>query len=431
MAILTILGTRIRAKICSIPLIESVVALSYALKSSITEGESMSNVQGGKRIRIALIQPAYARYRQPLFEMFQDDNDVDFFFLERSDIQPSSEYTGKLLSMHELGKKKSASDHLFSPRKKFLMLLLALIKNRYTIIITSCYSPQTMISLLASRITRSKYVLWIEEWFFPKPKSFRTMIRFSLLDLIAKYVLENAGAVVVEGTPQRRHVRNFGVPNEKVFQANHSSLDYSKFKSMSLRQKLNIGNAFVILYLGRIIERKGLDVLIKAFSKIEHEREDAYLVICGDGNFRGSCESIVKEMQIKHVIFAGLIQEEEKASFYKTADVFVLPSRIVAKEEIAEGWGLVINEAMSMGKPVITTDAVGAAEDLVRNGINGYVVKNGEIEELYLALRKMVEDPRLRKTMGENSRIIFEEFNDFGKMFKGFKKAIEYSVNRT
>ncbi len=391
----------------------------------------MSRAQDGKRISIALIQPAYARYRQPLFEMFQVHYDVDFFFLEPSDIQPAHEYTRKLLSIHELDKKKSVSDHLFSPRKKFLTLLLALIRNRYTIIITSCYSPQTMISLLASKITRSQYILWIEDWFVPKPKSFRTMIRFSLLGLIAKCVLENAGAVVVEGSPQGRHVRNFGVPNEKVFQANHSSPDYSKFKSMNLRQKLNIGDAFVILYLGRIIERKGLDVLIKAFSMIEQERGDAYLVICGDGDFRGSCESIVKEMQIKHVIFSGLIQEEEKASFYKTADVFVLPSRIVAEEEIAEGWGLVINEAMSMGKPVITTDAVGAAEDLVRNGINGYVVKNGEIEELYLALRKMVEDPRLRKTMGENSRTIFEEFNDFGKMFKGFKKAIEYSVNRT
>ena len=385
----------------------------------------MSSVQDGKRIRIALIQAAYARYRQPLFEMFQDHYDVDFFFLNRQDIQPAHEYTGKLLSMRELDKKKSVSDHWFSSQKKFLVLLLALIKNRYTIIITSSVSPQTVISLLASKITRSKYILWIEDWFVPKPKSFKARIRFSLLDLIAKCVLENAGAIVVEGSPQRRYVRNFGVPNEKVFQANHSSLDYSKFKSMNLRQKLNIGNAFVILYLGRIIERKGLDVLIKAFSMIEQEREDAYLVICGDGNFRGSCESIVKEMQIKHVIFAGsIIQEEEKASFYKTADVFVLPSRIVAEEEIAEGWGLVINEAMSMGKPVITTDAVGAVEDLVRNGINGYVVKNGEIKELYLALRKMVEDPRLQKTMGENSRIIFEGFNDFGKMFLGFKKAI-------
>jgi glycosyltransferase involved in cell wall biosynthesis len=384
----------------------------------------MSGIHDGKRIRIALISPAYATYGQPLFEIFQDSYDVDFFFLA------PVEFTGKLLSVHELAKRKSVSDYYFSPQKKFLVLLLALIKNRYTIIITSCISPQTMISLLASKITRSKYILWIEDWFVPKPKSFRTLIRFFLLDLIAKLVLKNAGAVVVEGSPQRRWVRTFGVPAEKVFQANLSSLDYSKFKSMNLRQKLNIGNGFVILYVGRIIEQKGLDVLIKAFSMIEQEMGAAYLVICGDGNFRGSCESIIKEMQIKHVIFAGWIQEKEKAaSFYKTADVFVMPSRIVAGEENAEGWGLVINEAMSMGKPVITTDAVGAAEDLVRNGVNGYVVKNGEIEELYLALRKMVEDPRLRKTMGENSRIIFEEFNDFGKMFRGFKKAIEYSIN--
>jgi glycosyltransferase involved in cell wall biosynthesis len=390
----------------------------------------MSSVHEGKRIRIALIQAAYSRYRQPLFEMFQDHYDVDFFFLNRIDIQPGHEYTGTLLSMYELDKKNVSDDHWFSPDKKFLALLLTLIKNRYAIIITSSISPQTLISLIASKITRRKYILWIEDWFVPKPASFRTMIRFSLFNLIAKWSLENAQAVVVEGSPQRMYVRNFGVPDEKVFQANHCSLDYSKFKSTDLRQKLNIGNAFVILYLSRIIERKGLDILIKAFSMIEQEREDAYLVICGDGNFRGYCESIIKEMQIKHVTFVGWIQEKEKAaSFYKTADVFVVPSRIVAEEENAEGWGLVINEAMSMGKPVITTDAVGAAEDLVKNGINGYVVKNGEIEELYLALRKIIKDPILRKTMGENSRIIFEEFNDFGKMFKGFKKAIEYSAN--
>lgn len=389
----------------------------------------MSSVHEGKRIRIALIQAAYSRYRQPLFEMFQDHYDVDFFFLNRIDIQPGHEYTGTLLSMYELDKKNVSDDHWFSPDKKFLALLLTLIKNRYTIIITSSISPQTLISLIASKITRRKYILWIEDWFVPKPASFRTMIRFSLFNLIAKWSLENAQAVVVEGSPQRMYVRNFGVPDEKVFQANHCSLDYSKFKSTDLRQKLNIGNAFVILYLSRIIERKGLDILIKAFSKIEQESGDTYLVICGDGNFRGYCESIVKEMQLKRVIFAGSIQEEEKASFYKTADVFVLPSRIVTEEGIAEGWGLVINEAMSMGKPVITTDAVGAAEDLVRNGVNGYVVKNGAIDGLYLALRKMFEDSRLRKTMGENSRIMFEEFNDFGKMFIGYQKAIEYSVN--
>ena len=79
----------------------------------------MSSVQDGKRIRIAFIQPAYARYRQPLYEMFQDHYDVDFFFLKRPHIEPADAPTGKLLSMHELDKKKRVSNHWFSPQKIF------------------------------------------------------------------------------------------------------------------------------------------------------------------------------------------------------------------------------------------------------------------------------------------------------------------------
>jgi glycosyltransferase involved in cell wall biosynthesis len=394
----------------------------------------MLRAHEGKRIRIALIQPAYARYRQLLFESFQDHYNVDFYFLEESSVHLGSKDSKKFVSMYELSKTKPSSGRLFSPLKRYLILLLFLMRNDYAVIITSgCHSFQTIVSLLVSKITRSKYILWIEEWFVPKPRSLTSMIRFSLSNFITKYVLRNAQAIVVEGTPQNRYVRNFGVPSEKVFQANHCSLDYSKFNSTNLKKKLNIGKGLVVLYVGRIIETKGLDVLIRAFSKIEQEREDVYLVICGDGSFRDSCEHLVEEMKGKHIIFAGMVQEEERiASFYRTADVFVLPSRIATSQriggEVSEGWGLVINEAMSMGKPIITTDAVGAAQDLVRNGINGYVVKNGETYGLYLALRKIIEEPRLRKTMGENSRKIFEEFNDFDNMFEGFKKAIDYSA---
>jgi glycosyltransferase involved in cell wall biosynthesis len=390
----------------------------------------MLRVHEGKRIRIALIQPAYARYRQLLFEKFQDHYDADFFFLEEPSVHLRSEDSKKFISTYELSKTPS-SGRLFPPQKRHLILFLFLIRNRYTIIITSgCRSPQTIISFLVSKITRSKYILWVEDWYVFRPRSLKSMIRFSLSNLIAKCVLRNAQAIVVEGTPQSRYVRNFGVPSEKVFQANHCSLDYSKFNSADLKRKLKIGKELVVLYVGRIIETKGLDVLIRAFSKIEQERKDVYLVICGDGSFRGSCEHLVREMKLRHVIFAGIVKEEERvASFYRTADVLVLPSRIVTNQESEEGWGLVINEAMSMGKPIVTTDAVGAAEDLVKNGINGYVVKNGRTDGLYLAIRKIIEEPKLRKTMGENSRKIFEEFNDFGKMFEGFKAAIEHSVD--
>jgi glycosyltransferase involved in cell wall biosynthesis len=399
------------------------------------DGSQMLRAHKRERIRIAFIQPAYARYRQPLFERFQDHYDVDFYFLRKSPVHLRSENSKELLSVYELGKTApSSSDSLFFPLKRYLILFLFLIRNNYAAIITSdCRSPQTMISLLLSKIARSRHIVWVEEWFVPRPTSLTSMIRFSLSNLIVKCVLENADAIVVEGTPQRRYVKNFGASLEKVFRANHCSLDYSEFKSANLKKKLNIRKGLVVLYVGRIVERKGLDVLIRAFSKIEHEREDVYLVICGDGKSRDSCEYLAEEMKTNHIIFTGMaVREEEKASFYRTADVFVLPSCIVASrriaDEVSEGWGLVINEAMSMGKPIITTDAVGAARDLVRNGVNGYIVKNGETDALFLALRRIIDEPKLRKTMGANSRKIFEEFNDFKKMFEGFKKAIEYCV---
>jgi glycosyltransferase involved in cell wall biosynthesis len=244
-------------------------------------------------------------------------------------------------------------------------------------------------------------------------------------------VFRNVDAIVVEGAPQKKYLKNFNVPDEKVFFSNHCSLDYSRVESKNLKQKLKIGKGLVILYLGRIIERKGLDVLLKAFSVIERERNDVFLVICGDGDFRPFCEDLVAQLKIRHVFFLGTVPEEEIASYYRTADIFVLPSCIKPRQKIkVEGWGLVINEAISMGIPVVTTNVVGAASDLVKSGVNGYVVKNGNVNELCLALRKILEDEKLRKTMGKNSRRIFEAFNDFDKMFEGFRQAIEYAQAR-
>ena len=96
-------------------------------------------------------------------------------------------------------------------------------------------------------------------------------------------------------------------------------------------------------------------------------------------------------MDLKNYKFVGLVvKEEELASYYKTADMFVLPSVI---REFYDGWGMVINEAMSLGNPIITTDAVGSSLELVKNGVNGFVVKNGDLNELTNALQKLIENP--------------------------------------
>jgi glycosyltransferase involved in cell wall biosynthesis len=334
----------------------------------------------------------------------------------------------ELLERHYLPKIEKTKNKILYVLKEYLIkpstLLFLLLKNNYPVIITSISnSPQTIAALLASKLRGSKCILWIEEWKSPKTVS----PLFSLSKLVSHAVIRSVDAIVVEGTPQYAYVRKLNIPQEKVFFANHCSLDYSKYPSKNLKNELNIENFLVILYVGRILEKKGVHILIMAFSRIEKERNNVALIICGNGEFLPFCKQLADKLKLKRVFFLGEVEEEKMASIYKTADVFVLPS---CSDQEFEGWGLVINEAMSMGLPIITTDNVGAAYDLVKENINGYIVKKGDINELYRALTRILDNEELRTIMGRNSRKIFEEFNDFDKMFKGFKQAIDYVVKQ-
>ncbi len=393
-----------------------------------------------KNITVAFIQPAYAKYRRSLFERFSAHYSTTFFFMEESQPHIWDNHSQEFRSAFQLPRKKSVSEAVhptklqwlfsrFNLLRKYSNLLLHLMTNNYQVIVSSIpLSPQTLISLLASKVRRRKCVLWVEDWSIRVPISLKAKLRFYPMFALKMCILRSVDAIVVEGTAQKRHLQKLNIPDEKVFFSNHCSLDYSRIDSQNLKQRLNIKSGLVVLYLGQIVKRKGLDVLIEAFSAIEREIDDVFLVICGDGDFRPFCEHVAKQLKIRHVRFLGTIPEKEIASYYRTADVFVLPSCIRPDQKIkVEGWGLVVNEALSMGLPVITTNVVGAAVDLVRNGFNGYVVKNGNVDDLCLALRRILENENLRKTMGENSRRIFEEFNDFDKMFDGFRRAIEYA----
>lgn len=115
-----------------------------------------------------------------------------------------------------------------------------------------------------------------------------------------------------------------------------------------------------------------------------------------------------------------------KAGFYNLCDVFVLPSTIVNNQ--TEGWGLTVGEAMSLGKPVIVTDAVGCSIDMVKNGINGYIVKHGCSKALAVALTKTIENKEELRIMGKKSREMFEERISYEKMSEGLLKAIDYTL---
>ena len=199
-------------------------------------------------------------------------------------------------------------------------------------------------------------------------------------------------------------------------------IDAAKMLRESLKAKK------VILYFGRLIKRKGVDYLIRAFAKLAREYNDVVLIIAGEGDEKRNLQDLCRELNIyDKVHFTGFVKEEDKAMYFIACDVFVCPSVTLGMPEI---WGIVVNEAMSVGKPVIATTAVGSAYDLVKNGINGFIVPERDIDALYRAMKLILGNNALMIRMGKESRKIIEkEFTPY-HAFQSLDKVIKFAVSK-
>jgi poly(glycerol-phosphate) alpha-glucosyltransferase len=147
------------------------------------------------------------------------------------------------------------------------------------------------------------------------------------------------------------------------------------------------------LLCGQMIARKGVDVLLEAFSQLHG---DARLLLVGreaELPVLGSLPRAARE----RVEYAGFQPPEELPRFFARADVFVLPSRY-------DGWGVVVNQALGAGLPILCSDAVGAAHDLVEDGMNGETFPAGDATALTAAMQRFVDDPALRARCAAASR---------------------------
>lgn len=144
----------------------------------------------------------------------------------------------------------------------------------------------------------------------------------------------------------------------------------------------------IVIAVGQFIHRKGVDVLLKAWAQCSEEYE---LYIIG-GKPTPEYIELVRKLNLKNVFFEGFKTKEELKQYYQAADLFVLPTR----EDI---WGLVVNEAMANGLPVITTDRCGAGLELIKDGENGYIVPVEDEKALAEKMMYILEHDSLRDNM--------------------------------
>lgn len=192
-----------------------------------------------------------------------------------------------------------------------------------------------------------------------------------LKEKIKKYFISGAEGYFSTGANHDKYYLTYGAKKEQIYRYPFTSLSENDLKSAearaksdkeSMRKKLNIAEDKVVLSVGQFIHRKALDVLIDAASRIS----DVGIYIVG-GEPTEEYIAQVERLELKNIHFVGFKTKAELAEYYITADVFAMPTR----EDI---WGLVINEALSYGLPVVSSDKCVAALELIKNGYNGYIV---------------------------------------------------------
>ncbi len=242
--------------------------------------------------------------------------------------------------------------------------VISLLKEPFDIIVICGYSSPTAILAMAYlRSHRIPYFLEVDGGMIRQDSPVKLRLKRMLVRGAAGYL--STGVTVSD------YLQHYGAETEKIYRYPFSSLESGDIwespaaleEKKALREALGISEERVILAVGQFIPRKGLDVLLDAAAHMENT-VGIYMV---GGEPTPEILQKWEKRKLPRVHFVGFRKKEELKKYYRAADVLAMPTR----EDI---WGLVVNEAMACGLPVVSTDRCVAARELVEDGVNGYLV---------------------------------------------------------
>jgi glycosyltransferase involved in cell wall biosynthesis len=205
---------------------------------------------------------------------------------------------------------------------------------------------------------------------------------------------------VVPGKASFDYLRSLGSPAASILTAPNAvdnrffatQAEVARAQAIAFRENLKLPLRF-ILFVGRLVPEKGVFDLLEAYAKLESRlRSEVGLVFAGDGVCREELARQAKHISPGAVCFPGFAQREDLAGLYALAETLVLSTH-------SDTWGLVVNEAMACGLPIIVSSVAGCSADLVEDGWNGYVVPPRDPEKLSAAIDSLLRQPELKQRM--------------------------------
>lgn len=193
--------------------------------------------------------------------------------------------------------------------------------------------------------------------------------------------------------------------------------------SAKLRAELGIADKEVIVSVGRLVPRKGQDILIKAMPKILKTRADAHLLLVGSGPYQSKLENLIVQLNLQgHVSFTGRVQYQELPAYLCAGDIFAMPARSRFLGLEVEGLGIVYLEASGCGLPVLAGDS-GGSPDAVDQGVTGLVVKGTDVDQVADGAIKLLSADR--SAMGKAGRDFVVSNWDWSIWAKRFNGLLE------
>jgi glycosyltransferase involved in cell wall biosynthesis len=250
-------------------------------------------------------------------------------------------------------------------------------------------APTTQIAMRYLMARKKRWVFWGELPGLRQRGPLATLLRRQLQRPIG----HGAAAIAAIGSLAAEAYRAL-FPALPVFNIPYFC-DLDRFKIAAAKRDRSADSTVQVLFSGQLIERKGVDVLIRAFIQVAAKLPDLRLQLLGAGPARDSLAALIPDDLKSRINFIGFRQPDALQEIFANADIFVLPSR-------HDGWGVVVNEALGAGLPIIVSDRVGA-RDLVEDGYNGLIVRAGDVVSLTDALLKLGQSAALRRAFGGGS----------------------------
>jgi len=313
--------------------------------------------------------------------------------------------------------------------KIFISKIFSKIKDLRAEIIISVFNVGNLniyILFLLRKFLKFKIILW--SFGYDPVRGFNPDKYFT--DKIRLYLSQKADAVIFYWEKGKEEVSRYSKVTGHYFVA-PNTLDTDKQTELKrkfeitgkekIKSELGVKEKFHFVYVGRLLEDKQIDLLLKAFSHLEKDTAEIRLTIIGDGPEKSNLENLSRELKLKNIFFTGEITDEVlTGKWIFISDAFVMPGRL----------GLSVVHTFCFGTPVISQKKEkhfhGEGIGYVKDGVNGFLAEDENISELAERMKRIISDPELSDRLRTNAFYSSQNECSVESMINGINSAVEY-----